>query len=83
MPAAEDPDTLVRRQGPAGFQAVLNAAGVDTRYTEIDAEHPTGLYFKDPAGTGKLAGTDKKGTDKTVPVGKDDMPKLKEELENT
>ena len=26
LPAAEDPDTLVRRQGPAGFQAVLDAA---------------------------------------------------------
>ncbi len=38
-------------------------------------------YFKDPAGTGKLAGTDKTGADKTVPVGKDDMPKLKAELE--
>ena len=38
-------------------------------------------YFRDPAGTGKLAGTDKNGTDKTVVVGKDDMPKLKEQLE--
>ncbi|MGA3400620.1 MAG: DNA primase, partial [Acetobacteraceae bacterium] len=26
LPAGEDPDTLVRRQGGAGFQAVLNAA---------------------------------------------------------
>ncbi len=26
LPAGEDPDTLVRRQGAAGFQAVLNAA---------------------------------------------------------
>ncbi len=26
LPAGEDPDTLVRRQGTAGFQAVLNAA---------------------------------------------------------
>jgi DNA primase len=26
LPAGEDPDTLVRRQGPAGFQAVLDAS---------------------------------------------------------
>lgn len=26
LPAGEDPDSLVRRQGPAGFQAVLDAA---------------------------------------------------------
>ena len=26
LPAGEDPDTVVRRQGPAGFQAVLDAA---------------------------------------------------------
>ena len=26
LPAGEDPDTLVRRQGAAGFQAVLEAA---------------------------------------------------------
>jgi DNA primase len=26
LPSGEDPDTLVRRQGPAGFQAVLQAA---------------------------------------------------------
>ena len=26
LPAGEDPDTLVRRQGPAGFQSILNAA---------------------------------------------------------
>ena len=26
LPAGEDPDTLVRRQGPAGFQAVLDSA---------------------------------------------------------
>ncbi|HXJ41513.1 MAG TPA: flagellar motor protein MotB [Bryobacteraceae bacterium] len=48
-------------------------------------------YFKDPAGTGKLAGTDKEGRDKTVtPPGpppaeapKQDMEKLKTELEKT
>lgn len=38
-------------------------------------------YFRDPAGNGKLAGTDKAGTDKTVEVSKDNMENLKRELE--
>jgi chemotaxis protein MotB len=38
-------------------------------------------YFQDPAGNGKLAGTDHAGTDKTVEVSKDNMAKLKVELE--
>jgi len=38
-------------------------------------------YFRDPAGIGKLAGTDKAGTDKTVEVSKDNMEILKHELE--
>jgi chemotaxis protein MotB len=38
-------------------------------------------YFRDPAGTGKLAGTDKAGTDKTIEVSKDNMENLKHELE--
>jgi chemotaxis protein MotB len=38
-------------------------------------------YFQDPAGIGKLAGTDKAGTDKTVEVSKDNMESLKHELE--
>lgn len=38
-------------------------------------------YFRDPAGTGKLAGTDKAGTDKTIEVSKDNMENLKRELE--
>jgi chemotaxis protein MotB len=38
-------------------------------------------YFRDPAGIGKLAGTDKAGKDKTVEVQKDDMEKLKEDLQ--
>ena len=41
-------------------------------------------YFRDPAGTGKLAGVNKgsgPGLDKTVHVTKDDMPKLKDDLE--
>jgi chemotaxis protein MotB len=38
-------------------------------------------YFRDPAGVGKLAGTDKAGRDKTVEISKDNMEKLKEELQ--
>lgn len=38
-------------------------------------------YFRDPAGTGKLAGTDKAGTDKTIEVSKDNMENLKHDLE--
>ena len=38
-------------------------------------------YFQDPAGKGKLAGTDKAGVDKTVEVSKDNMVELKRELE--
>jgi len=38
-------------------------------------------YFRDPAGSGKMAGTDKAGTDKTVEVAKDNMESLKHELE--
>jgi chemotaxis protein MotB len=38
-------------------------------------------YFRDPAGNGKMAGTDKAGTDKTVVVSKDNMSNLKHELE--
>ena len=38
-------------------------------------------YFRDPAGTGKMAGTDKAGTDKTIEVSKDNMETLKHELE--
>lgn len=38
-------------------------------------------YFRDPAGNGKLAGTDKAGTDKTIEVSKDNMEQLKLELQ--
>jgi chemotaxis protein MotB len=38
-------------------------------------------YFRDPAGVGKLAGTDKDGSNKTVEVSKDNMEQLKLELE--
>jgi chemotaxis protein MotB len=38
-------------------------------------------YFRDPAGVGKLAGIDRAGRDKTIEISKDDMQKLKEELQ--
>jgi chemotaxis protein MotB len=38
-------------------------------------------YFRDPSGTSKHIGTDKRGSDESVALTKDDMPKLKEKLE--
>jgi chemotaxis protein MotB len=38
-------------------------------------------YFRDPAGIGKLSGTDKEGKNKTVEVPDDDLEKLKDQLE--
>ena len=38
-------------------------------------------YFKDPAGTSDKIGTGKSGTAEALPITKDDMPKLKEELQ--
>ncbi len=40
-----------------------------------------GGYFKDPTGTTKKVGTDKSGTGENVSLTKDDMKKLKDELE--
>ena len=40
-------------------------------------------YFRDPAGVGKMAGTDKAGADKTIVATHDNMPKLKEELQKS
>ena len=39
-------------------------------------------YFKDPAGTANKMGSTKVGTAEALAITKDDMPKLKEELEN-
>jgi len=39
-------------------------------------------YFKDPAGTANKMGSTKSGTAESIPIAKDDMSKLKEELEN-
>ncbi len=40
-------------------------------------------YFRDPAGTGKLAGTDKEGKGKATEAPDDNMAKLKEQLEKS
>jgi chemotaxis protein MotB len=40
-------------------------------------------YFQDPSGTADKSGTDRAGTAENVVVTKDDMTKLKEELEKT
>jgi chemotaxis protein MotB len=39
-------------------------------------------YFKDPAGTANKMGSNKTGAADSIPIAKDDMSKLKEELEN-
>ena len=40
-----------------------------------------GGYFKDPSGNSKMVGTDMNGSGDSVAIGKDDMPRLKEELQ--
>lgn len=40
-----------------------------------------GGYFKDPTGTSKMVGTDQAGSGENFTLTKDDMPKLKEELQ--
>ncbi len=40
-----------------------------------------GGYFKDPSGTSKLVGTDQNGSGESFALSKEDMPKLKEELQ--
>jgi chemotaxis protein MotB len=44
-------------------------------------QEAVGGYFRDPMGSAKNAGTDRTGAGENVPISKDDMPKLKEELE--
>jgi chemotaxis protein MotB len=44
-------------------------------------QEAVGGYFRDPSGTTKNIGTDKRGSDQSVSLTKDDMPKLKEQLE--
>ena len=44
-------------------------------------QEAVGGYFKDPTGTSKLVGTDQSGSGENFTITKDDMPKLKEELQ--
>ncbi len=49
--------------------------------TSQDTQKLIGGYFSDPTGKGKEVGTGKHGSGETVNLRKDDMPKLKEEIE--
>jgi chemotaxis protein MotB len=44
-------------------------------------QEAVGGYFRDPSGTAKNIGTSKRGSDESVALTKDDMPKLKDKLE--
>jgi len=44
-------------------------------------QEAVGGYFRDPMGSAKNAGTNKTGAGVSLPISKDDMPKLKEALE--
>jgi chemotaxis protein MotB len=44
-------------------------------------QEAVGGYFKDPSGTSKLVGTDQRGAGENFMLTKDDMPKLKEQLQ--
>src|SRR5271170_2542909 len=44
-------------------------------------QEAVGGYFRDPSGTSKNNGTDISGTGESLSLTKDDMPKLKEEIE--
>jgi len=44
-------------------------------------QESVGGYFKDPSGTSKKVGTDQRGSGENFLVKKDDMPKLKEQLQ--
>jgi len=44
-------------------------------------QEAVGGYFKDPSGTSKKVGTDQRGAGQNFLVKKDDMPKLKEQLQ--
>ena len=43
-------------------------------------QEAVGGYFKDPRGTSKRVGTNRSGSDLYVPVKKEDMSKIKEDL---
>jgi chemotaxis protein MotB len=44
-------------------------------------QQAVGGYFKDPTGTSKMVGSDQSGSGENFALKKDDMPKLKEELQ--
>src|SRR5215468_8517052 len=44
-------------------------------------QEAVGGYFKDPTGTSKMVGTNQSGTGDNVPLRKQDMAKLKEQLQ--
>jgi chemotaxis protein MotB len=45
-------------------------------------QEAVGGYFKDPTGTGKLAGTTMQGTGESLSLSRDDMPRLKDALQS-
>jgi len=49
--------------------------------TSKKVQEAVGGYFRDPSGTSKNVGTDRNGTADNLSLTKDDMPKLKTELE--
>src|SRR5262249_29588908 len=44
-------------------------------------QEAVGGYFKDPTGTSKMVGSDQSGSGENFTLSKDDMPKLREELQ--
>jgi len=49
--------------------------------TSKQIQEAVGGYFKDPSGTSKKVGTDQRGSGENFMLKKDDMPKLKEQLQ--
>jgi chemotaxis protein MotB len=49
--------------------------------TSKQVQEAIGGYFKDPTGTSKMVGTNMQGSGESFALRKDDMPKLKEELQ--
>ncbi len=50
--------------------------------TSKQIQEAVGGYFKDPTGTSKLVGTNQRGSGQNFTLKRDDMSKLKEELQN-
>lgn len=50
--------------------------------TSKQVQEAVGGYFKDPTGTSKLVGTNMRGSGESISLTKDDMPRLKEQLQN-